>query len=96
MALTSFAVTPKAWGKSSPTPLSGSSPISAGAAGLEPAVTVLETVGLPLTDAPKLFYLFMWGMFMTGITELTKLQPILMQLFILCRRIISILANRTL
>jgi hypothetical protein len=24
-----------------------------GAAGLEPAVTVLETVGLPLTDAPK-------------------------------------------
>ena len=24
----------------------------AGAAGIEPAVTVLETVGLPLTDAP--------------------------------------------
>ena len=67
-----------------------------GAAGLEPAVTVLETVGLPLTDAPKLFYLFMWGMFMTGITELTKLQPILMQLFIFARRIISIFTNRAL
>ena|GEM_PF-7032280 len=26
--------------------------LSAGAAGVEPAVTVLETVGLPLTDAP--------------------------------------------
>ncbi len=26
---------------------------NSGAAGLEPAVTVLETVGLPLTDAPK-------------------------------------------
>ncbi len=44
-----------------------------GAAGLEPAVTVLETVGLPLTDAPKLFNFLMWGMFVTGVAELTKL-----------------------
>jgi len=36
----------------------------------------------------------MRGMFMTGITELTKLKPILMQLFIFTRRIITIFANR--
>ena len=42
-----------------------------------------------------LLNLFMRGMLMTGIAELTKLQPILMQLFIFARRIISILTNRT-
>ena len=50
----------------------GSRRDKSGAAGLEPAVTVLETVGLPLTDAPmsvfhlkehlSLFYLFMRSM----------------------------------
>ena len=45
-----------------------------GAAGLEPAVTVLETVGLPLTDAPiKLFRFLMRGMLMTGLTKLVYL-----------------------
>ena len=33
---------------------------STGAAGVEPAVTVLETVGLPLTDAPKKNHTFRW------------------------------------
>ena len=32
-----------------------------GAAGLEPAVTVLETVGLPLTDAPIFYFISLWG-----------------------------------
>jgi hypothetical protein len=32
-----------------------------GAAGLEPAVTVLETVGLPLTDAPKYYLISLCG-----------------------------------
>ena len=32
----------------------------AGAAGIEPAVTVLETVGLPLTDAPKFYLTSLW------------------------------------
>ena len=71
-------------------------PKTTGAAGLEPAVTVLETVGLPLTDAPKqLFNFLMRGMLMTTVAELTKLKPILMQLFIFIRRIISIFTNRT-
>ena len=45
--------------------------ITSGAAGLEPAVTVLETVGLPLTDAPilNLFCFFVRGMSLTGPTE---------------------------
>jgi len=43
----------------------------------------------------KLLNFFMRGMLMTGVTELTKLQPILMQFFILTRRIISIFTNRT-
>ena len=32
-----------------------------GAAGLEPAVTVLETVGLPLTDAPIIYLVSLCG-----------------------------------
>jgi hypothetical protein len=38
----------------------------------------------------------MRGVLMTGIAELAQLQPILMQLFIFARRIISIFANRAL
>ncbi len=54
----------------------------AGAGGIEPPVTVLETVGLPLTDAPKqdsrptagfmpLFHFFVLRVFLAKLTKLT-------------------------
>ena len=92
----SYRCYPENVGKIFPHTPFGSSPQTTGAAGLEPAVTVLETVGLPLTDAPILFYFSVGGMLVTEPTELAKLQPILMFLLVFCRRIISILANRAL
>jgi len=38
----------------------------------------------------------MWGVLLTGFAEFTDFQFILVRFFIFCRRIISILANRTL
>ena len=68
-----------------------------GAEGLEPPVLVLETSGLPVNRRPySSFYFFMWGVLLTGFAEFTDFQFILVRFFIFCRRIISILANRTL
>jgi hypothetical protein len=36
-----------------------------------------------------------WGMLMTGPAEFFNFQPVLVQLFVLGRRVISIFANRT-
>jgi hypothetical protein len=38
----------------------------AGLAGVEPAVTVLETVGLPLTDRPKITFFFLCAILCFG------------------------------
>ena len=59
--------------------------IGTGAAGLEPAVPVLETGGLPLTDAPKIetsLGLFVRRVMTAGATELLDLQfaPVLLPL----------------
>ena len=63
-------------------------PKVAGAGGIEPPVTVLETVGLPLTDAPKtrtpalqqdfllLFHFLMRRMLFAELTKFAPLQLI--------------------
>ena len=79
----------------------------AGAGGIEPPVTVLETVGLPLTDAPNtrtpalqqdrllLFHLLVQRMLPTKLTELSSLELIRIQLLVLRRIVIPVLTNRT-
>ena len=78
----------------------------AGAGGIEPPVTVLETVGLPLTDAPNtrtpalqqdlllLFHLLVQRMFSTKLTEFAHLKLIRILLLILRRRVSPVLAHR--
>jgi hypothetical protein len=75
----------------------------AGAGGIEPPVTVLETVGLPLTDAPKtrtpalqqdflpLFHLFMRRMLLAKLAKLAPLQLVRILLLVLGRIVIPIL-----
>lgn len=75
----------------------------AGAGGIEPPVTVLETVGLPLTDAPinleppalqqdfPLFYFLMRRMLFAKFAKLAPLQLIRILFLVFSRVIIPIL-----
>ena len=79
----------------------------AGAGGIEPPVTVLETVGLPLTDAPNtrtpalqqdrllLFHLLVQRMFPAKLAKFAQLKLIRILLFVLRRIVISILTRGT-
>ena len=78
-------------------------PKLAGAEGIEPSVTVLETVGLPLTHAPssllfcqRLFYLLVRGMLAASVAEFLALQLIRVFLLVLHGRIVPVLTNRAL
>ena len=73
--------------------------LTAGAVGLEPTVTVLETVGLPLTDAPNLNLachssFFMDGAFSAPFAKLFKLQFSFNGLLVFIRIVIRPFANR--
>lgn len=76
----------------------------AGAGGIEPPVTVLETVGLPLTDAPinletpalqqdflPLFHFLMRRMLLAKFAKLATLQFIRVLFLVLSRIVIPIL-----
>ena len=79
----------------------------AGAGGIEPPVTVLETVGLPLTDAPinleppalqqdfPLFYFLMRRMFLAKLAKLAPLQLIRILFLVFSRVVIPILTYST-
>ena len=69
-------------------------------AGVEPAVTVLETVGLPLTDTPitrELFFRFLvCGMFFTPLAVFFELKLSLHCLFVSSRPVVDAFAYRAL
>ena len=79
----------------------------AGAGGIEPPVTVLETVGLPLTDAPNtrtpalqqdtllLFHLLVHRVLSAKLAELAQFKLIRIQFLVLRRIVIPILTHRT-